>query len=254
MPPTPQILIVEDNPSTRDFLRDLLTAEGFEVDTAPNGRMGLERVRSRGTDLVLLNRRLPDMDGLAFCQHIRAEPWGRGLPIIMLTVLSRVDQRLEGFETGADDYVPKPFNSGELLARIKAVLRRTHPSVTNLAEPLWVDGRVQIDWEKDEVIVDGKRTRLGPTECRLLQLLVENAGRPLSFETILSRVWGPAYTDARRLVHVYIRYLRKKLEPDPTQPRYILTQRGVGYRFRVLSSLDPAVVARDGPSSSRAPS
>src|SRR5581483_403214 len=236
--PAPLILVVEDNPSTRDFLRDLLTGQGYRVDSAGDGRTGLERVQAGGVDLLLLNRGLPDMDGLALCRQIRAEPWGQDLPIIVLTGQIRLDQRLQGFAAGADDYVTKPFSTDELLARIKAVLRRARPSLANLPQTIWVDEHLQIVCGGQAVIADGQRIELGPTESRLLRVLVENAGRVVSFETLLNRVWGPAYTDARRLVHLYIRYLRKKIEPDPTQPRYILTRRGVGYRFRAVPRPD----------------
>jgi DNA-binding response OmpR family regulator len=234
------ILVVDDDPSVRSLLRKQLELEGYRVELAADGAAALARLEIGGIDLVVLDRRLPDLDGLELCRRVRAGDGGAGLPIIMLTAAVDEAERLAGFTAGVDDYVTKPFSHNELAARIQAVLRRVHGATSIGAGLVTVDERLQIDLDEQDVIVAGERIRLRPTEYRLLHLLVENAGRTLPFETILARVWGPEYRDTVNYVHLYVTYLRQKIEPDPSKPQYILTKRGVGYSF--------LPVPRQGPS------
>jgi two-component system KDP operon response regulator KdpE len=225
-----RILAVDDEPRMLDLLALSLRQRGFDVLEADTGAEALQRVRADAPDLVLLDVGLPDLDGFAVLGRIRAVS---SVPVIMVTVHAEEQQRVHGLELGADDYVTKPFSPAELSARINAVLRRIRT-----AEPLHglvhVDDHLQIDFNEREAIVGGQRVRLRPTEYRLLYQLVQHPGRTLSFETILARVWGPEYRDESHYVHLYITYLRQKLEPDPSNPRYIHTRRGVGYSFRPL--------------------
>ncbi|HZR97235.1 MAG TPA: response regulator transcription factor [Chloroflexota bacterium] len=226
----PLILVAEDDAHTRDYLVTLLESEGYRVASVTNGPAALTRGQAGDVALVLLDRGLPGLDGLAVCQQLQAQP-GRRPPVIMLTAFSRPDQRLQGFAAGADDYVTKPFSPGELVARIQSVLRRTAPVGADDEAFRYVDERLQIDFAEQQVIVAGQPIALKRTEAELLRVLVERAGEVVPFETILTEVWGPAYTDAPQYVHLYVSYLRRKIEPAPRAPRYILTRRGVGYQF-----------------------
>jgi two-component system, OmpR family, KDP operon response regulator KdpE len=229
---TPCVLAVDDEPRMLDFLRVSLQQRGLRVQEAQTGEEALERVRAEPPDLVLLDVGLPDMDGFETLQQLRA---GSSVPVIMVTVRAEEADRIRGLTLGADDYVTKPFSPGELAARIKAVLRRTAAPEAPPSDAVVVDARLQIDFTEREVIVEGQRVRLRPTEYRLLYQLVQNAGRTLPFEAILARVWGPEYREETHYVHLYITYLRQKIEPNPSHPRYILSRRGVGYSFRALS-------------------
>jgi two-component system, OmpR family, KDP operon response regulator KdpE len=226
--PQPRVLAVDDEPRMLDFLRVSLHQQGLQVHEAQTGEEALERVRADRPDLVLLDVGLPDMDGFETLQQVRALS---NVPVIMVTVRADEADRIRGLTLGADDYVTKPFSPGELAARIKAVLRRTGGTESPPTGPLVVDDRLQIDFDEREAIVEGQRVRLRPTEHRLLQQLVLNAGRTQTFETILAQVWGPEYREESHYVHLYVTYLRQKIEPDPSNPRYILSRRGVGYSF-----------------------
>jgi DNA-binding response OmpR family regulator len=236
----PRVLVVDDEPRMVDFLRVSLQQHGLQVQEASTGEEALQAVRTDFPDLVLLDVALPDMDGFDVLQRLRTVST---VPVIMVTVRSEESDRIRGLTLGADDYVSKPFSPAELAARIKAVLRRTTGSEAVPSPLVTIDEHLQINFEEREAIVDGRRLRLRPTEHRLLYHLVQNAGHTLSFETILARVWGPEYREESHYVHLYITYLRQKIEPDPSNPRYILSRRGVGYAFRALSA--PAAPAPD---------
>jgi len=225
----PRVLAVDDEPRMVDFLRVSLQQHGLQVVEASTGEEALQAVRTELPDLVLLDVALPDLEGFDVLQRLRALS---GVPVIMVTVRSDESDRIRGLTLGADDYVTKPFSPAELAARIKAVLRRALGSEAPPSGLVTVDERLQIDFAEREAIVDGRRLRLRPTEHRLLYHLVQNAGRTLPFETILARVWGPEYSEETHYVHLYVTYLRQKIEPDPSNPRYILSRRGVGYSFR----------------------
>jgi DNA-binding response OmpR family regulator len=245
MPTAPLILVAEDDPHTRDYLVTLLEMEGYRVEGVGDGSAALARGLASDVDLVVLDRGLPKLDGLAVCEQLTVQP-GRRPPIIMLTAFASTEQRLEGFAVGVDDYVVKPFSPGELVARIESVLRRTTPQVA--AAPRRIDERLQIDFVEQQVIVEGKRIDLKRLEADLLRVLVEHGGEVVPFETILTEVWGPAYTDATQYVHLYVNYLRRKIEPEPRKPRYICTRRGVGYRFALPAATpEPAAGGASGP-------
>lgn len=223
-----RILVVDDEPRMRRFVRMNLDLEGYEVLEADNGLVALERVRDDLPDLVLLDAAMPEMDGFETLERIREVSQ---VPVIMLTVKSDEADRIRGLDLGADDYVTKPFSPRELLSRIRAVLRRVEPAKGSVEEPLVIDEDLQIDFPRRTVIARGAHIKLRPTEYRLLLHLVENAGWIVPQETLLAKVWGPEYRDDNQLLRLYITYLRKKIEPDPANPKYILTERGVGYQF-----------------------
>ncbi len=223
-----RILVVDDEPRMRRFVRMNLDLEGYEVAEAENGLVALEKVREYMPDLVLLDVMMPTMDGFETLALLREFS---NVPVIMLTVKGDEDDRVRGLDLGADDYITKPFSPRELSSRIRAVLRRVEMTKPSLAEPLVIDEDLAIDFTRREVIVRGERIKLRPTEYRLLAHLVENAGWIVPQETLLAKVWGPEYRDDSQLLRLYITYLRKKIEPDPANPRYIFTERGVGYRF-----------------------
>jgi two-component system KDP operon response regulator KdpE len=224
------ILIADDEARMRRFIRMNLELEGYRVIEAGNGMETIDRVREDLPDLVLLDVMMPVLDGFEALRIVRETST---VPIIMLTVRDDESDKVKGLELGADDYVTKPFSPRELASRIKAVLRRTEmdspsPGGKSLIK---VDDYLQIDFNKRQVIAGGEVIKLRPTEYRLLYHLVTNAGQTLTHEMILSKVWGYEYRDESQYVRLYITYLRQKIEPDPSNPRYILTERGLGYRF-----------------------
>jgi two-component system KDP operon response regulator KdpE len=222
------ILVVDDEPRMVRFVRMNLELEGFHVAEAGNGLEALERVRDDLPDLVVLDVMMPEMDGFETLARLREIST---VPVIMLTVKGDEEDRIHGLELGADDYVAKPFSPRELASRIRAVLRRAEMPSPVAKTAIQIDDRLQIDFRQREVIVDGERVSLRPTEYRLLYHLVNNAGWVMTHEMLLSKVWGYEYRDEAGLLRLYITYLRKKIEPDPGNPRYIFTERGVGYRF-----------------------
>ena len=222
------ILIVDDEPRMVRFVRMNLELEGYRVVEASNGLEALEKVRDELPDLVVLDVMMPEMDGFETLERLREIST---VPVIMLTVKGEEEDRIRGLELGADDYVTKPFSPRELASRIRAVLRRAEMPSPVAKTTLRIDDRLEIDFRQREVIVKGERIRLRPTEYRLLYHLVNNAGWVMTHEMLLSKVWGYEYRDEAGLLRLYITYLRKKIEPDPANPRYIITERGVGYRF-----------------------
>ena len=224
----PRVLLVDDEPRLLDAVRMNLEVEGFEVFEAHDGAEALERIRKVLPDLVVLDVMMPRLDGLETLVELRRFS---SVPVIMLTVKADDSDVVLGLERGADDYVAKPFSQQVLLSRIKAVLRRAEGGAQSTSSEVIVDDNLRIDFDRHEVYVRGEKVQLRPTEFRLLYHLATNPGVVLSHETLLSRVWGPEYRDASHYVRLYINYLRQKLEADPANPRYILTERGVGYRF-----------------------
>jgi two-component system KDP operon response regulator KdpE len=222
------ILIVDDETRMRRFMQMNLDLEGYRVIEASNGLEAINRVREDLPDLVLLDVMMPEMDGFEALGYIRETST---VPVIMLTVRDDESDKIKGLELGADDYVTKPFSPRELASRIKAVIRRTEMDSPSDKSLLVIDDHLQIDFNRRQVFVDGKEIKLRPTEYRLLYHLVNNAGYTLTHEMILSKVWGYEYREESQYVRLYITYLRQKIEPDPGNPHYILTERGVGYRF-----------------------
>ena len=222
------ILVVDDEPRMIKFIRMNLELEGYRVSGATDGFEALKKVREELPDLVLLDVMMPGMDGFETLERIREFS---NVPVIMLTVRADEEDKVRGLELGADDYVTKPFSPRELSSRIKAVLRRVEAPMPAEREILKIDDDLSIDFNRREVIVRGKRVKLRPTEYRLLYHLVNNAGWVMTHEMLLSKVWGHEYRDDTHLLRLYITYLRQKIEPDPSHPKYIFTERGVGYRF-----------------------
>ncbi|HDQ72724.1 MAG TPA: response regulator transcription factor [Chloroflexi bacterium] len=222
------ILVVDDEPRMTRFIRMNLELEGFDVIEAHNGIEALEKVRTRLPDLVVLDVMMPKMDGFETLEILREVS---SVPVIMLTVRGDEEDKVRGLELGADDYVTKPFGAREFVSRIKAVLRRTQSATTPESAILQIDDRLSIDLNSRQVIVEGERLDLRPTEFRLLYHLLENAGWVVPYETLLAKVWGYEYQDEVQYLRLYVTYLRKKIEVDSSNPRYILTERGVGYRF-----------------------
>lgn len=225
---TRRILVVDDEPRMTRFIRMNLDLEGFSVHEAYDGKEALDRVREVLPDLVILDVMMPKLDGFQTLQMMREVS---SVPVIMLTARASEDDRVRGLELGADDYITKPFSPRELVSRVRAVLRRTEPSSASGKEPIAVDERLQIDLDRREIFVDGKPVKLRPTEFRLLYHLVSNAGWVVPHDQLLAKVWGYEYQTETHYLRLYINYLRDKLEQDPHNPRYILTERGVGYRF-----------------------
>jgi two-component system KDP operon response regulator KdpE len=222
------ILVVDDEARMVNFMRMNLELEGARVVSAANGREALERTREDMPDVVLLDIMMPEMDGFEALKRLREFSQ---VPVLILTARDEEDDRVRGLELGADDYIGKPFSHRELVSRIRAVLRR-HYSAPPVPQTLvQVDERLSIDFARREVLVEGERVNLRPTEYRLLYHLVQNAGYVQTHQMLLTRVWGPEYRDESHYLRLYITYLRQKIERDPSNPHYILTERGVGYRF-----------------------
>jgi phosphate regulon transcriptional regulator PhoB len=221
------VLVVEDEPDIQNLIVHHLTREGFRCRTAATGTEALARVRSTPPDLIVLDLMLPEMDGLEVCRRLRGDPATASLPLIMLTAKTDEVDRIVGLEMGADDYLAKPFSPKELVARVRAVLRRARPSPVSRSTTV---GEVSLDAARHSVTVGGRPVELTPKEFDLLQTLLEAAGRVLSREYLLNRVWGYARADEieSRTVDVHIRRLRAKLGAEE---RRIATIKGVGYRF-----------------------
>jgi len=222
------ILVVDDEPRMTKFVRMNLELEGFHVAEAANGLEALEMVKNEIPDLVILDVNMPELDGFETLGLIRQTTT---VPVIMLTVKADEDDRIHGLELGADDYVTKPFSPRELASRVKAVLRRTATAAPEEKTEIKVDDDLSIDFKRREVILCDKHVKLRPTEYRLLYHLVNNAGYVMTHDILLSKVWGHEYRDESQYVRLYVNYLRQKIEPDPSHPKYILTEHGVGYRF-----------------------
>ncbi len=221
------ILVVDDEPRLLRLVREVLLAVGYRVAVAGDGQTALEKVAIERPDLVLLDILLPHgMDGYEVCQRIREFS---DVPVIMLTAKAREADKLQGFDVGADDYLTKPFSSKELLARVRAVMRRSkHPEEVR-SEADFACGKLSINFAQHRVFVDGTEVALTATEYQLLRQLALNANCVVLHEQLLTEVWGPEYREEIDYLRAYIRYLRKKIEPDPSSPRYILTTPGVGY-------------------------
>jgi two-component system KDP operon response regulator KdpE len=225
-----KVLVVDDAPEVVDSVRMGFMVQWREVEviSAGTGKEALDLVEHESPDLVLLDVGLPDMDGFKVLEEIR---FFSDVPVVMLTARDDTIDKVRGLELGADDYVTKPFNHLELLARIKAVLRRLDMPPPKSRAPSFRSGEMEMDFASQEVRVNGERVELTPTEYKLLYHLVRNAGHTLTHATLLAKVWGREYRDEVDYLRVYVRRLRDKLGDDPEKPRYIRTERGLGYRF-----------------------
>ncbi|MFZ0819547.1 MAG: response regulator transcription factor [Candidatus Acidiferrales bacterium] len=219
------ILVVDDEPQIRRVMRTTLASHGYVIDEAQTGEEAVEKLDAAHPDLILLDVNMPGMGGLAACREIRERS---DIPIIMLTVRNTEKDKVRALDAGGDDYVVKPFGIEELLARIRAALRRASP-----AEPLppFESPGLQIDFEARRVVAQEKEIRLTPKEFSLLRQLVSNTGKPISHRNLLQAVWGPDYGKETEYLRVFINQLRRKIEPDPKHPRYIRTEPWIGYRF-----------------------
>jgi two-component system KDP operon response regulator KdpE len=232
------ILVVDDDPQIRRVMRVTLTGQGYEIDDAKSGEAALEKLREQRFDLVLLDMNMPGMGGLETCRAIRGQS---EIAIIMLTVRDNETDKVEALDAGADDYVTKPFNPSELLARIRAALRRT-PWTHGAATGRVTLGAVEIDFDARQVITRGKHVRLTPKEFDLLRYLVAHANKVLTHRELLQAVWGPDYGDQVDYLRVVVNQLRKKIEPMPSSPVYLLTEPWVGYRFSLPLEQQPASI------------
>jgi two-component system KDP operon response regulator KdpE len=223
------ILVVDDEPRIIEAVGMNLELEGYQVFSASNGYEALQKLTKDLPDLVILDVMMPEVDGFETLRKIREVST---VPVIMLTVRGEEIDKVKGLDLGADDYITKPFNPRELVLRIRAVLRRVEmPSPVPKTE-IRVDDNLSIDFSRCKVIIKGKEVHLRPTEYRLLYHLVSNAGQVLTHETLLRRVWGYEYREEDHYLWLYITYLRRKIEEDPKHPKYILSERGIGYRFK----------------------
>jgi two-component system KDP operon response regulator KdpE len=224
-----RVLVVDDERAIRRYLQAALNAQGYTVYEANSGQAALQSVLADRPDLIILDLGLPDLDGVEVTRQLRE--W-TPIPIIILSVREQETDKISALDAGADDYLTKPFSSGELLARMRAALR--HAS-QNPSDPVFETDNLQVDFARRQVKVNGEEISLTPTEYDLLRILVQNAGRVLTQRQLLRQVWGNAYETEAHLLRVNMSNLRRKLEPDPTRPRYIITEPGVGYRLRTVS-------------------
>ncbi|HEU4422241.1 MAG TPA: response regulator transcription factor [Pilimelia sp.] len=223
-----RVLVVEDEESFSDALSYVLRKEGFEVSVAPTGTSALTEFDRTGADIVLLDLMLPEMSGTEVCRQLRQRSH---VPIIMVTARDSEIDKVVGLEIGADDYVTKPYSPRELVARIRAVLRRQSVDAVELSTPTLTAGPVRMDVERHVVTVDGVPVQLPLKEFELLELLLRNAGRVLTRGQLIDRVWGADYVGDTKTLDVHVKRLRSKVEPEPSAPRYIVTVRGLGYKF-----------------------
>lgn len=224
-----RILIIDDEPWVHEVARGYLEREGYIVSSASSGREGLELAAAKSPALLILDLMLPDITGEAVCTEVRSRS---DVPILMLTAKAGEDQRVEGFELGADDYLTKPFSPRELVARVKAILRRAESADTPLvAQPTFDSGRLRIDTARHEVLIDGEAVALTPSEYKLLVALATYPGRVYSRYELINRMQGHDFRGYERTIDAHVKNLRRKIEPDPEAPSYVQTVHGVGYRL-----------------------
>jgi two-component system KDP operon response regulator KdpE len=221
-----RVLVVDDERAIRRYLHAALNAQGYIVYEAANGQEALNAAVAYRPDLIILDLGLPDIDGVAITRQLRE--W-TNIPILILSVREQESDKIAALDAGADDYLTKPFNSGELMARMRVALRR---SMQTASEPVFEIGELRVDLAHRQVSEAGREILLTPTEYDLLRVLVQNAGKVLTHRQLLRQVWGSAYEAEAHLLRVNMSNLRHKIEPDPARPHYILTEPGVGYRMR----------------------
>ena len=223
-----QVLVVDDEKPLRDFVRRNLEVRNYKVLTASNGLEALAHLKNENVQLVIMDIMMPHMDGLETTRRIRQESH---VPIIILTAMGEEADKVRAFDLGADDYLTKPFGVGELLGRVKAVLRRADWSEPDSHEEKIVRGNIEVDMARHKVNVRGEEVEFTPTEFNLLVYLMRNAGKALTHRSILQHVWGTEYGDEAEYLRVYVGKLRQKIESDPLKPAYLHTEHGIGYRF-----------------------
>ncbi len=223
-----RVLVVDDEPEIRRFLRASLKAHQYDIFEADTGEKAIEAVLQHRPDLVILDLGLPDMDGVEVTRRVREQKQEQ-IPIIVLSVRDREYEKIEALDAGADDYLTKPFGIGELMARMRVVMRRVVPTAQ---DQVYQTGDLRVDLARHQVALADKLIQLTPTEFDLLRVLIQNAGKVVTHHQLMQKVWGTGYENESRLLRVNISNLRRKIEPDPNQPNYILTELGVGYRLR----------------------
>ncbi len=223
-----KVLLVEDDIEFLNLTRTWLHNAGYEVFTAGDGAEGMRRVFSSRPDIVILDANIPKMDGWEVCRRIRDMS---DIPVLMVTVNGQKSDKLKGFSMGADDYLPKPVDFHELIARVQAIMRRTRLVTRDNKPSTFNNGDIEVDWGSRQVWVRGERVKLSPTEFKIMSCLIKSRGWIVTHEQLLEKAWGPNYIGDKSFVKLYIRYLRQKIEKDPHKPQIIMTERGVGYYF-----------------------
>ncbi|MBI5376584.1 MAG: response regulator [Candidatus Schekmanbacteria bacterium] len=224
------ILLVEDEPQMRRFLRITLQGNGYRLIESVTGQDGLTQVATRNPDVVLLDLGLPDIDGLEVTRRLRG--WS-SVPIIVISAREQEEDKIKALDAGADDYLTKPFGAGELLARIRVALRHVITQNSGGENPLFIIDNMKVDLAKRQVFIDDREIHLTPIEYRLLAVLVKHAGKVITHSQLLKEVWGAAYADQNHYLRIYMAQLRHKLEPDPARPRFFINEPGVGYRLKI---------------------
>ena len=227
--PVPTVLLIEDEPEIRRFLRTTLPEHGFKFSEAVTGQDGLAQAKARNPDLILLDLGLPDLEGTEVIKRLRE--W-TPTPIIVLSARDQEQVKVAALDLGADDYVTKPFGVNELLARMRATLRQMARASVEQGDPVFTTGPLRVDLGRRQVFVSDEEVHLTPIEYKLLTTLVRYAGKVVTHRQLLKEVWGPLHVDEGHYLRVYMRQLRNKLEANPAQPQYLLTELGVGYRLR----------------------
>jgi len=225
----PRILLIEDDPQIRRFLRASLPTQGYELLEAESGREGLTLAAAHVPDVLLLDLGLPDLEGIEVIRQVRA--WS-SLPIIIISARDQEREKVANLDAGADDYLTKPFGVGELLARIRVVLRRATKTSSGKPEAVFLMGNIKVDLEKRRVWRDSEEVHLTPIEYKLLAVLIKHRGKVVTHRQLLKEVWGPSHIEQNPYLRIFILNLRRKLESDPTRPKYLLTDPGVGYRLQ----------------------
>jgi two-component system, OmpR family, KDP operon response regulator KdpE len=226
------ILLIEDEPQMRRFLRVTLQSQGHDLIETDSGQDGLTQAATRNPEVVLLDLGLPDMDGLAVLAGIRE--WSK-VPVIVISAREQEQDKIKALDTGADDYLTKPFNAGELLARIRVALRHREAQQGGQQDPVFILEELRVDLTKRQVFVSDVEVHLTPIEYKLLSYLIRNAGKVVTHKQLLKEVWGPAYANQNHYVRIYMGMLRHKLEEDPARPKFFINEPGVGYRLRCES-------------------
>lgn len=228
--PAVTVLIIEDEPQIRRFLRATLSSHGYKPIESATAQDGLAQAAMWVPDLIILDLGLPDLDGVEVARRLRE--W-TAVPIIILSVRDREQDKIAALDAGADDYLTKPFGVGELLARIRVAMRHSAQLAPEPGNPVFKADNLQVDLSRRQVLVDGREVHLTPIEYKLLAVLIRHAEKVVTHQQLLREVWGPRSTDATHYVRVYMGQLRHKLEADPTRPRHLITEPGVGYRLKI---------------------
>ncbi len=223
------ILLIEDEPQMRRFLRITLQSHGYRLVEAATGQEGLTQAATRNPDVVLLDLGLPDLDGLEVTKRLRE--WTQ-TPIVIISAREQEQDKVKALDAGADDYLTKPFSAGELMARIRVALRHAARQTAGKQEPVFILQNLRVDLAQRQVFVDEKEVHLTPIEYKLLTVLIRHAGRVITHRQLLQEVWGPAHVNEVQYLRVYMTQLRHKLENDPTRPRFLMNEPGIGYRLK----------------------